>query len=296
MPKPTVLDNRVAVITGGAQGIGFATAHRLLEQGCSVAVWDINTSAVESAATTLRQMQCGGPRVLGCTCDVTRPSEIEAARERTEAELGPIDILINNAGFVRGGSFLERSLEDWHTTVAVNLNGVINATYAVLPGMKARQFGRVVNISSASGMLGVSELAVYAASKWAVWGLTESLRHEAQNLRSAEAKALTHEGTGRSTDIRFSSVHPGYLKTGMFEGARIRGLGGLLVPLVKDHDVIARAIVQDALIRGKPVVMRPRTVRLAVLLRGILPAAVFDRVVRLLGINQSMQEFRGHGA
>ncbi len=292
MPRPTVLHNRVAVITGGAQGIGFATAHRLLEQGCSVAVWDINALAVESAATKLRDMHPGAPKVLGCTCDVTRPSEIEAARGETEAELGPIDILINNAGFVRGGSFLERSLDDWDTTIAVNLTGVINATHAVLPGMKQRQFGRVVNISSASGMLGVSELAVYAATKWAVWGLTESLRHEACDLRQAEAQT----GTGKTTDIRFSSVHPGYLRTGMFEGARIRGLGGLIVPLVKDHDVIARAVVHDALIKGKPVVMRPRTVRIAVLLRGILPAAVFDRVVRLLGINQSMQEFRGRGA
>lgn len=297
MPPRTVLKDKVAVVTGGAQGIGFATALRLLERGCLVAVWDLNATAVENAAVQLRTMHTGAAAsVLACTCDVTRPSEIEAAKAETESALGPIDILINNAGFVRDGSFLERSREDWDTTIAVNLGGVVNATYALLPGMKQRQFGRIVNISSASGMLGVSQLAVYAASKWAVWGLTESLRHEAQDLRTAEAKATPHAGKRGTTDIRFSSVHPGYLKTGMFEGARIRGLGGLIVPLVKSHDVVARAVVIDALVKGKPVVMRPRTVRLAVVLRGILPAAVFDRVVRLLGVNQSMQEFHGHRA
>ena len=291
MPRPTVLRDRVSVVTGGAGGIGFATAHRLLEQGCSVAVWDRNTAAVEKAAARLRELHPEAARVLGCTCDVTRTSDIKAAHAETEAKLGPVDILINNAGFVRGGRFLDGSIEDWNTTVAVNLNGVIAVTYALLPGMERRQFGRVVNISSASGMLGVSQLAVYAASKWAVWGLTESLRHEARDLREAEATA-DPRGLA-TTDIQFSSVHPGYIKTGMFEGARIHGLGGLIVPLVKDHDVIARVVVQDALMKGKPVVMRPRSVSLAVLLRGILPAAVFDQVVRLLGINQSMQEFRG---
>ncbi len=290
MSRPTRLRNRVAVVTGGAGGIGFATAHRLLEQGCLVAVWDLNSAAVEEAVSKLRSLQAEAAGLLGCTCDVTQPSEIAAAKARTEAALGPIDILINNAGYVRGGSFLERPLEDWNTTVSVNLNAVIAVTYALLPGMKERQFGRIVNISSASGMIGVSELAVYAASKWAVWGLTESLRHEARDLCKAEAVA----GRRTSTDIRFSSVHPGYIKTGMFEGARIRGLGGLIVPLVKNHDVIARAVVQDALLKGKPVVMRPRSVRLAVLLRGMLPAAVFDQMVRSLGINQSMRNFRGH--
>jgi all-trans-retinol dehydrogenase (NAD+) len=289
MRRTTCLRNRVAVVTGGAAGIGLATAQRLLEQGCSVAVWDLNSAAVDDAAVKLRSMHPDSVRVLGCTCDVTQTSDIEAAKIETETALGPIDILINNAGYVRAGSFLERPLEDWNTTVAVNLNAVIAVTYALLPGMKDRQFGRVVNISSASGTLGVSELAVYAASKWAVWGLTESLRHEARDLAAVESGA----GRRTTTDIRFSSVHPGYIKTGMFEGARIRGLGGLIVPLVKDHDVIARAVVQDALIKGKPVVMRPRSVRVAVLLRGILPAAVFDQLVRLLGINQSMRNFRG---
>ncbi|MCA1753713.1 MAG: SDR family NAD(P)-dependent oxidoreductase [Spirochaeta sp.] len=299
MPRPTVLRDRVSVVTGGAGGIGFATAHRLLEQGCSVAVWDLNTAAVEKAAARLRELHPEAARVLGCTCDVTRTSDIQAAHAETEARLGPVDILINNAGFVRGGKFLDGSIEDWNTTVTVNLNGVIAVTHALLPGMESRRFGRVVNISSASGTLGVSGLAVYAASKWAVWGLTESLRHEARDLRNATAVAdrrgLAAAAAGQlaTTDIRFSSVHPGYIKTGMFEGARIRGLGGLIVPLVKSHDVIARAVVQDALMKGKPVVMRPRSVRLAVLLRGILPAAVFDQVVRLLGTNSSMQDFRG---
>lgn len=271
------LKDKVAVVTGGAQGVGLATARRLLEAGARVAVWERDAELLSRALNELGP----GAAVLDCVCDVTNQSHIQLAAQRTKAELGPVDILVNNAGFVRGGAFLERPLADWDTTVAVNLSGVVAVTYALLPGMYERGFGRVVNISSASGTLGVSDLAVYAASKWAVWGLTESLRHEALNS---------------GLDIRFSSVHPSYIKTGMFEGARIRGLGGFIVPLVASHDIIAQAIVQDAVIKGKAVVMRPRSVRAAVLLRGILPSALFDRVVRLLGIHRSMQGFVGRSS
>jgi all-trans-retinol dehydrogenase (NAD+) len=220
--------------------------------------------------------------VFTTLCDVTRASDVYDAALRTRQALGEVDILVNNAGTVQGGPFLSRPDSDWERLVAVNLSALLYTTRAFLPGMMERDRGHVVNISSAAGTLGVADLAVYSATKWAVWGLTESLRQE--------MRGSGHRG------VRFSSVHPSYVRTGLFEGARIPGIGGLLVPLLADHDVVARAVVDAALKRGRRVVMRPRTVRLAVLLRGVLPARAFDGAVRLFGIPQSMAHWHGRDA
>jgi len=156
---------------------------------------------------------------------------------------------------------------------------MLYTTRAFLPGMYERNLGHVVNISSAAGILGVPDMAAYSAAKWGVWGLTESLRHEARN---------------RGKDgVRFSSIHPSYVATGMFEGARVPGLGSLLVPQVKNHDVIAECIVEQALKKGKPRLIRPRSVWLAILFRGLLPDAWFQAVIRLLNVHRSMSSWKG---
>ena len=268
---------RVAVITGGARGIGFATAARLVRQGCSVGLWDLDAGALREAAAGLP----GPGRVYTTVCDVTRAAEVYDAAARTREALGEVDILVNNAGTVQGGTFLSRPDRDWEQLIAVNLTALLYTTRAFLPGMIERDQGHIVNISSAAGTLGVADMAVYAATKWAVWGLTESLRHEMRN-------------SGRR-GVRLSTIHPSYVRTGLFEGARIPGIGGLIVPLLRDHDVVAAAIVEAALKRGRRVVMRPRSVRLAVFLRGVLPAPVFDAAVRLFGIHMSMAHWHGRG-
>ncbi len=269
------LAGKVAVVTGGARGIGLATAARLVREGCSVALWDLDEADLRRAAAGLE----GKARVFTAVCDVTRAAAVYQAARETRQALGEVDILVNNAGTVQGGPFVDRPDEDWERLIAVNLTAALYTTRAFLPGMYERDRGHVVNISSAAGALGVADLAVYGATKWAIWGLTESLRHEARNAKRP--------------GVRFSSIHPYYVRTGMFEGARIRGIGRLLVPLVRDHDVVARAIVEAALKRGRRVVMRPRSVRLAPLLRGVLPAAWFDGVIRFLGIHRSMAGWRG---
>jgi all-trans-retinol dehydrogenase (NAD+) len=192
---------------------------------------------------------------------------------------GRIDILINNAGYVRGGNFLDQTDDVWLRTIDVNLNGLLYTIRAFLPGMYERDRGHIVNISSAAGMLGVGGLSVYAATKWAVWGLTESMRFEAW---SAGKKG-----------VRWSSIHPSYLAEGMFSGAKLNPLGNLLIPLVKSPDVIARAIVEDALVRGKSAPKRPVTLNLTVRLRGLLPDPLFQRMLVLFGVDRSMHSFRG---
>jgi all-trans-retinol dehydrogenase (NAD+) len=276
------LSGQVAVVTGAGRGIGLATARRLCAAGCRVAVWDTDEAALRAASdglSAISQSITGGA-VLTQRVDVTRPEEIAAAVAEVESALGPVDILVNNAGIFRPGSFLDRPVAEWASTFSVNLNAVAYVTHAVLPGMYQRNRGHIVNISSAAGLLGVPEMTVYSATKWGVLGFTESLRHEARNRGSA---------------VRVSSVHPMYVTTGLFEGAKLKGIGAIVVPQVKNHDTVAEAVVESALRRGKWMVLRPRSLRLAILLRGILPYRLFLLSVRLFGVHVSMQTWHGSG-
>ncbi len=286
------LDGRTAVVTGGARGIGHATAERLLHRGVSVSIWDIDSAALEEAKqaleTSLREAQSGGeknipegsgPKVYTAVCDVSDPGAVSARVEQAEKEMGGIDIFINNAGYMAPGSFLDQPAEVWKRTIDINLSSIIYTCHAVLPGMYERGRGHIVNVSSAAGMVGVSGLSAYCGSKWGVYGLTESLR--------AEAK----ERSGGT--VRFSSVHPMFLKTGMFEGASLSGLGSLIFPRVASHDVIAKAIVESAIRHRRKIVMRPRSLRLIALLRGLLPYALFTALSDIMNVNKSMKKWRG---
>lgn len=272
------LAGKSAIVTGGARGIGLAVALRLAREGVALTIWDLDVESLTAARDRILRDHPGAD-VQIAPCDITDAAAVFRAAAFAATAMGRIDILVNNAGYLAPGNLLDQPHDQWDRTVSVNLNGLIYATQAVLPGMYDRNSGHVVNISSAAATLGVAGLAVYTATKWAVWGFTESLRQEALNLG--------HPG------VRFSSIHPIFLRHGMFAGARLRGLGSLLVPNVRDHDVIARAVVDQALKCRRRVVMRPRTVRLAVLLRGILPNRVFEALVRVLGVPQGMSTWRG---
>jgi NAD(P)-dependent dehydrogenase (short-subunit alcohol dehydrogenase family) len=270
------LRDKSAVVTGAARGIGLAVCRRLVREGCRVTLWDLDPKALETARAELAGM---GGKVFAHACDVTDKALVYRLAETAQKEMGRVDILVNNAGALFNGDFLDQSDEKWERLVAVNLTSLFYTIRAFLPGMHARGSGHVVNVSSAAGTLGVAGLAVYAATKWAVWGLTESLRHESLNAGKR--------------GMRWSSIHPNYIAEGMFEGARIRGLGGLLVPVLRDHDVVAKAVVEGALKKGRRSPKRPRTVKLASLLRGIFPDFIFTGIVRFLGIHESMKTWTG---
>lgn len=270
------LQGKTAVITGGAMGIGLATAHRLLREQCVVTLWDINPDALQAAVAELRS---AGGTVFAHTCDVTDKTRVKAEAQRARQEMGHVDILINNAGYVRGGEFLQLSEDEWDRTIDVNLNALGHTIRAFLPEMYERNKGHIVNLSSASGLIGVPGLAAYAASKWAVYGLTESLRLEAHMKGK--------------TGVRWSSIHPSYLAHGMFEGARLGAIDNLIVPLVKNHDVIARAIVESALKKGRLSPKRPYTLHLTPRIRALLPDPLFQRFLMLLGVTGSMNNWKG---
>lgn len=271
------LKGKNAIVTGGAMGIGLATCKRLAGEGCNITIWDINEVEMRNAHNVLTQL---GVKVFVHYCDVSDKSRIEELTTLAMQEMGSIDILINNAGYVKKGELLDQDLEVWEKTIQINLTSILYTINSVLPHMYNNNFGHIVNISSAAGLLGVGGLSVYAATKWAVWGLTESMRFEAWN---------------KNKNVKWTSIHPSYLAHGMFEGAKLNFFGNLLVPLVKNHDVIAKAIVNDALKKGKYVVRRPFTLRLTILFRGILPDYLFQKMLVLLGVQSSMKSFKGRG-
>ncbi len=280
------LSGKHAVVTGGARGIGFAIASRLLKKGCSVSLWDVDLKRLEEAREKLTPLTArpsfsgSSIRILTRLCDVTSPVQVQEAAQKDRADFGEVEILINNAGYLAPGNFLDQPKEQWIKTLEVNIHGLIYTTYEFLPRMYQRNEGHIVNISSAAGLVGVPGLAVYSASKWAVWGLTEALRQEAWNLGKR--------------GVRFSSIHPSYIATGLFAGAKLKGLGALIVPRISSHDVVARAVVEDALEKGRHCPKRPRSVRSALVFRSLLPDFLFQHLMRLLGVHASMSTWKGY--
>lgn len=269
------LNSKCAVITGGAMGIGFATAKRLLNEDCIVTIWDLNLEMLSKAKDELSKFG----KVFAHQCDVTDKNRVYQLAKISIQEMNSIDILINNAGVVFGGELLDGSDEDWEKTINVNLTSLIYTIRAFLPLMYEKNFGHIINISSASSTLGVPGLAVYTATKWAVWGLTESLRFEAYN--------------NNKTGVKFSTIHPSYIAKGLFQGAKLGFPGNLICPLLKDHDVIAKTIVNSALKKGRYSPKRPLSVNLNLRLRGLLPDSWFQKMIIMLGIPQSMKTWEG---
>ncbi len=167
------LAGQVAVVTGGAQGIGFAVAQRLIASGAKVSLWDMSAEALATAATAL------GPDASTIQVNITDYTAVAAATASVQSALGSLDILVNSAG-VAGPNFTldEFPLDEWRRVVEVNLNGTFYVNRAVVPGMKARNYGRIVNISSVAGKEGNPTLSAYSAAKAGVIGLTKSLGKE----------------------------------------------------------------------------------------------------------------------
>ena len=167
------LENRVAVITGGAQGFGRASTERFIASGAKVAIWDRDIALAEKTADEL------GSSVKAFACDVTDPKAVEAARDATLSAFGKIDILVNNAGIAGPTAKVwDYSLEELQMTMRINLEGPWLCCKAVVPGMIAQNYGRIVNIGSIAGKEGNPNASAYSASKAALIGLTKSLAKE----------------------------------------------------------------------------------------------------------------------
>lgn len=269
------LRGKKALVTGGAMGIGLATCKRLLKEGCEVTVWDMNAKALDDAKRELGFLG----KVYAYTCDVTDKPRVLELCKQAEKDMGQVDILVNNAGYVRSGRFCDHPVEDWERETAVNLTSMYYTIHALMPGMLRRNLGHIVNISSAGGLIGVADIAVYCATKWAVWGLTESLRFEA--LRD------------NKSGVRFTSIHPNFLKTGMFEGGKLNFLGEILIPRVETHDIVAEAIVEKGLKKNRNVIKIPKTLQIILIARAFLPDFIMGAIARMMGIGSGMEHWVG---
>lgn len=169
------INGKVAVVTGGAGGIGAAICRRFGEEGASVAVFDINQDAAEAVAGTIRE---SGGAARAYAVDLTSQESVVAAVAGVEGELGPIDIMVNNAGWDRAGTFLDTDKALWERIVAVNLYGPLYMHHAVLKGMVERGAGRVVNIASDAARVGSSGEAVYAFCKGGLVAFSKTMARE----------------------------------------------------------------------------------------------------------------------
>ncbi len=164
------LKDRVAIITGGARGIGKATAIKMMKEGASVAILDILSQDVSQTA---RELEAGGGKALGIKADVSRKEEVAKAAEQVLAQFGRVDILVNNAGIVKPALLEDVQDGDWDAVVNVNLKGAFFCTRAVLPVMKEQRYGKIINIGSRAS-LGKELRTVYGATKAALIGVTRT--------------------------------------------------------------------------------------------------------------------------
>ncbi|CAM4270625.1 SDR family NAD(P)-dependent oxidoreductase [Lacicoccus alkaliphilus] len=195
------LDGKVAVITGGAGGMGKVHAKTFTAEGAKVVIADLSTSKGKDTAEEL------GDQAKFIELDVTDEENWKKLVEETEEHFGPINILVNNAGIVVSKSIEDTSLEDFRQTTSINQDGVFLGMKYVFPSMKKAESGSIVNISSIAGIVGSNNNSAYTASKFAVRGLT----------KAAAVEFAPH-------NIRVNSVHPGTIRTPMTEQEDVREL------------------------------------------------------------------------
>jgi NADP-dependent 3-hydroxy acid dehydrogenase YdfG len=254
------LAGRVALITGGAQGIGRETARALVAEGCRVAIGDLDAELVRRTAREL------GPDVLPLDLDVSGRESFALALSVAEAELGPLDILVNNAGIMLIGPFLEEDAAATRRLVDVNVHGVLNGMQLALPGMVARRSGHLVNVSSSLGRTGLSNATTYCGSKFFVYGASEAIRAEL-----------------RGTGVEVSVVMPGQVRTdlsaGLADSRAARDVG---------PEEVAAEIVH-ALRRPRFDVFVPRSIGPLTAVNGLLPRPARDALRKGLKVDTALE-------
>jgi NAD(P)-dependent dehydrogenase (short-subunit alcohol dehydrogenase family) len=199
------LEGKLAVITGGASGIGYAVAAALAERGVRLALADIESEALDKAVSALSDQ--GAKEVTGVVTDVSDLDSVKALRESVESQFGPTDLLFNNAGVGGGGLTWQMEHSTWQWVLGVNLWGVIHGIEVFVPGMVERGSGHVVNTASLAGLIVAPGMAPYTASKHAVIGISETLLRD-----------LTTVGS----PVGVSVLCPGMVRTKIAESARNR--------------------------------------------------------------------------
>lgn len=260
------LRGKVAVVTGGTRGLGLVLARELMNRGAHVAVCSRDAGEVDRARADL--VRRGTGKVFAMRADLTHKDELTRFLERTETVLGPVDVLINNAGVIQVGPMEAMKAEDFDAALKIHFWAPLHAILAVLPQMRRRRTGRIVNITSIGAKVAVPHLLPYSASKFAAYGLSTGLREE-----------LVRDG------VIVTTVCPGLMRTGSPRHAQLKGkrqteytlfkLADSLPGLTMSAERAARQIL-DASVRGDAEVVLTLPGKLLASLYGFAPGFVQD--------------------
>ncbi|WP_018479160.1 SDR family NAD(P)-dependent oxidoreductase [Pontibacter roseus] len=270
----TRIKESVVLITGGASGIGKLMGQKCLQQGAThLLIWDVDPVSLQAVT---EELSAAEHQVHPYLVNIADTAQVQQAAQQVLQEFGAPNIVINNAGIVVGKPFVEHTMQEIERTLQVNVLGMMAVTHAFLPAMLERRQGHFVNIGSAAGMLPNPRMSVYAGSKWAVLGWSESLRLELEQI---------------APGLHVTTVTPSYIDTGMFAGVK----APFLTPILQPHtiaDAILRAVEQNQILLRKPFI-----VNLLPLLRGLLPTRMFDTIAgKWFGVYTSMSGFTGRTA
>lgn len=260
-------DNSV-LITGGASGIGKIMARLLLEHGAKVIIWDIDESKTTAVISELSALGV----IVGYTVDISSKKQIKDTAKKVKQTFGGIDILINNAGIIIGDYFHQHNTSNILKTMDVNAIAPMVITSEFLQEMLAKNSGHICNIASSGGLISNPKMAVYAASKWALIGWSDSLRLEMKQLKK---------------NIIVTTILPYYISTGMFEGVRSK------IPILNPETTALKII--KAIEKNKKMVTIPGYIyRFTRFAQAILPFNMFDWFAgSMLGIYSTMEHFTG---
>ncbi len=274
MPKRTesVFSGKKVLITGGSGGLGSGLAKKFLQDGASVILLDINLEGLRAFKESFMNTAYY-ENIDTYKADFTKREEVLNICDLVLQKHGYIDVLINSAGVVTGKTILDSTFEEIERTFNINTISHFWTIKKFLPIMKEKNSGHIITISSAAGIIGVPKLADYCASKFAAFGIDESLRMELFKEKSK---------------IKTTVVCPYYINTGMFKGVKTRF--PFLLPILEPDKAVQK--IYKGIKKGKTRIIFPALVYFTWFLR-LFPTGFFDSVVHFLGIHDSMNDFIG---
>lgn len=266
----TQLRNSNVLITGAAKGMGREMAFRFAEEGARVLAVDVDADNLEQTTSELEQ---DGHDVLSYQCDLSELENIDQLKEDVHEDVDTVDVLINNAGVVGGGPVEDVPDEKDELMLKVNIEAVHWMTKRFMKDLQDSDDSHLVQMASASGFIGVPDLAVYGGSKWFVRGYSETIRQE-----------LIEHG---HEHVGLTVVSPSFVSTGMFEGAD----SPLLAPFITPEYVVNKIV--DAVKNDKTYVREPFMVKTLPTVNGILPKKINDLLINFLGVRDVMKNWTG---
>jgi len=264
------VNGKIILITGGASGLGRLMAFDFARRGARVVVWDLQARALKALEKEAAEERLS---ITGMVCDVTNKSTVYRRAKILTKKLGPVDVLVNNAGVVSGNTLLETPDAKIEKTMQVNVLSMFWTVKAFLPAMLERKSGHIVTIASAAGLIGVRGLTDYCASKFAAVGFDEALRMELRRIKSP---------------VKTTVICPFFIDTGMFAGVKTRF--PLFLPILKPKTAVNRII--RAILKNRKRLIMP-VFAYSVLLLRCFPLGMLDAIADFFGISHAMDDFKG---